>query len=331
MTQADVLVTGAGGFVGSAVARALVGQGQRVRVALRASSARNHLAGLPLEIVEADLLDPVSVRRAMAGIRHVYHVAADYRLWAPNPDDIVSNNVRMTQVVLEAAREAGVERIVYTSSVATLRPGERERPGDESGALRPEEAVGAYKRSKVLAERVAERMVGEGLPLVIVNPSAPIGPSDVKPTPTGRIILEAMTGRMPAFVDTGLNLVHVDDVAAGHLAAMERGVPGQRYILGGENVSLGDFVGAIAQRAGRRPPRVCLPTWSIMPVAAVAEGVARFTRREPFVTLDGVRMARKRMYFTAGRAQRELGFASRSWEQALDDAIAWFRANRYLR
>lgn len=331
MAHADVLVTGAGGFVGSAVARALVNRGERVRLALRASSARSHLAGLPLDIAQADLLDPASVKKAMAGIRRVYHVAADYRLWAPNPDDIVSNNVRMTQVVLEAAREAGVERIVYTSSVATLRPGELDRPGDETGALRPEEAVGAYKRSKVLAERVAERMAGEGLPVVIVNPSAPIGPSDVKPTPTGRIILEAMTGRMPAFVDTGLNLVHVDDVANGHLAAMERGVVGRRYILGGQNVSLGGFVGAIAQRAGRSPPRICLPTWSIMPVAAMAEGIARFTRREPFVTLDGVRMARKRMYFTAGRAERELGFASRPWEQALDDAISWFRANGYVR
>ncbi|MFO1090228.1 MAG: NAD-dependent epimerase/dehydratase family protein [Hyphomicrobiales bacterium] len=332
MTKAArVLVTGAGGFVGSAVARALVQRGERVRVTLRATSQRDHLAALDLDVREADLRDRRQVAEAMRGIERLYHVAADYRLWAPDPNEIVENNVSMTRTVMEAAQAAGVERIVYTSSVATLAPGSIDRPGDEAGALTEAQAIGAYKRSKVAAERVVEAMAEAGLPAVIVNPSAPIGPYDVKPTPTGRIIVEALMGRMPAYVDTGLNLVHVDDVAAGHLLAMEKGEIGRRYILGGQNESLGGLLAAIASRAGRPPPRICLPTWSIMPVAAAAEGVARFTRKEPFVTLDGVRMARKRMYFTAARAEQELGFTARPFGEALDDAIVWFRSNGYLR
>ena len=327
----DVLVTGAGGFVGSAVVRELVRRGERVRVALRAGSARAHLEGLGVAFAEADLRDARAVNAAMRGVRRLYHVAADYRLWAPNPNDIVENNVSMTRTVMEAAAAEGVERIVYTSSVATLKPGEIDRPGDEQGPLAPAGAVGAYKRSKVLAERLVEEMAAGGLPVVIVNPSAPIGPGDLKPTPTGRVVLEALAGRMPAYVDTGLNLVHVDDVAAGHLLAMDKGVAGRRYVLGGDNVPLSAFLAEIARRAGRAPPRLRLPYWSVYPVAAGAEALARITGREPFVTRDGVKMAKARMYFSSTRAEAELGYRPRPHTIALDDAIAWFRANGYAR
>ncbi len=327
----DVLVTGAGGFVGSAVVRELVRRGARVRVALRSGSARAHLQGLNVDVAEADLRDARAVNAAVRGIRRLYHVAADYRLWARNPNDIVENNVSMTRTVMEAAAAEGVERIVYTSSVATLKPGEIDRPGDEQGPLAPAGAVGAYKRSKVLAERLVEEMAAGGLPVVIVNPSAPIGPGDLKPTPTGRVILEALAGRMPAYVDTGLNLVHVDDVAAGHLLAMEKGVPGRRYVLGGDNVPLSAFLVEIARRVGRAPPRLRLPYWSVYPVAVGAETWARLTGREPFVTRDGVKMAKARMYFTSARAQSELGYTARPFSAGVDDAIAWFRDNGYLR
>jgi dihydroflavonol-4-reductase len=328
---AEILVTGAGGFVGYAVVRELIRRGARVRAALRAGSAREHLRGLGVEIAEADLRDAGAVASAMRGIRQLYHVAADYRLWALNPEDIVANNVSMTRTVMQAAAAAGVERIVYTSSVATLKPGEFAQPGHEDAPLTPESAVGAYKRSKVLAERLVEEMAAGGLPVVIVNPSAPIGPGDVKPTPTGRIILEALAGRIPAYVDTGLNLVHVDDVAAGHVLAMEKGAPGRRYLLGGDNVPLSAFLAEIAARAGRVAPRFCLPYWSVYPVAVGAEAVARVTRREPFVTRDGLKMAKARMYFTSARAMTELGYRPRPHDTGLDDAIAWFRANGYLR
>lgn len=328
---AEVLVTGAGGFVGYAVVRELIRRGERVRVVLRKGSARGHLEGLGIDAAEADLRDPQAVAAAMRGIRRLYHVAADYRLWAPNPEEIVENNVSMTRTVMGAAAAAGVERIVYTSSVATLKPGEIAQPGHENRPLAADAAIGAYKRSKVLAERLVEQMAAAGLPVVIVNPSAPIGPGDVRPTPTGRIILEALAGRMPAYVDTGLNLVHVDDVAAGHVLAMEKGETGRRYLLGGDNVPLSAFLAEIAARAGRAAPRFCLPYWSIYPVAMGAEAVARLTRREPFVTRDGVRMAKARMYFTSARAEAELGYRPRPHAEGLDDAIAWFRANGYLR
>ncbi len=306
-TPAEVLVTGAGGFVGYAVARELVRRGERVRVVLRKGSARGHLEGLGVDFAEADLRDPQAVAAAMRGIRRLYHVAADYRLWAPNPEEIVENNVSMTQTVMRAAAAAGVDRIGDTSSVATLKPGEIVQPGDEDRPLAPDAAVGAYKRSKVLAERLVERMA------------------------EGRIIVEALAGRMPAYVDTGLNLVHVDDVAAGHVLAMERGLPGRRYLLGGDNVPLSAFLAEIAERAGRAAPRFCLPYWSVYPVALGAEAVARLTGREPFVTRDGVKMAKARMYFTSARAEAELGYRPRPHAAGLDDAIAWFRANGYLR
>ncbi|HVY57204.1 MAG TPA: hopanoid-associated sugar epimerase [Xanthobacteraceae bacterium] len=329
--QGTALVTGASGFVGSAVARALVGAGFPVRALVRAGSPRAHLADVALDFAVGDLRDRDSLRRALSGVRWLFHVAADYRLWAPNPQDIIDTNVTGTDLLMEEARRAGVERIVYTSSVATIALPKDGGPADESTPLDAQDAIGAYKRSKVLAERLVERMIADGLPAVIVNPSTPIGPRDVRPTPTGRIIVEAASGRMPGFVDTGLNLVHVDDVAAGHLAALERGKIGERYILGGQDVLLGDMLAAIARLCGRRPPRLKLRREMIVPIAWAAEAAARFTGREPFVTLDGLRMARYRMFFRSDKAERELGYVARPYESALRDAIDWFRSAGMLR
>src|ERR1700746_1821252 len=252
-----ILITGASGFVGAAVVRQLLAAGHAVRALIRPTSARAHLAGLPVEIVQGDLRDAASLARAMEGTRFVFHVAADYRLWARHPQDIVQTNVEGTRALMEAALRAGVERIVYTSSVATLKARPDGAPSDETLPLEAAAAIGAYKYSKVVAERLVETMAAEhNLPAVIVNPSTPIGPRDVRPTPTGRVIVEAARGRMPGFVDTGLNLVHVDDVAAGHLAALHKGRIGERYILGGENVQLRDMLLEIARIVERRPPKL---------------------------------------------------------------------------
>src|SRR6202035_1516477 len=299
-----VLITGASGFVGSAVARTMLQAGFPVRALVRQASPRFHLDGLDLEFVTGDLRDTGSVQRAMSGIRYVFHVAADYRLWARDPRTIYAANVDGTRNVMQEALRARVERVVYTSSVATLGWPYDGAPGDETIPLSEAEGVGTYKRSKIAAERLVEAMVAEqGLPAVIVNPSTPIGPRDVKPTPTGRIIVEAARGRVPGFLDTGLNLVHVDDVAEGHLAALRRGVIGERYILGGENVLLADMLGDIARLVGRRPPRLRLPRAVVIPVAYAAEATAWLTGREPFTTLDGIRMAEHRMFFTAAKAE----------------------------
>jgi len=321
----SVLVTGASGFVGSAVARALIAQGAQVRLLVRATSDRTNLAGLAAEIAEGDIRDQASVERAANGARYLFHVAADYRIWAPDPEEIVRNNRAGTLAVMKAARATGVERIVYTSSVATLKPLDG-GVADETRAATPEKAVGAYKRSKVVAERLVEAMVADGLPAVIVNPSTPIGPRDVKPTPTGRIIVEAANGKMPAFVDSGLNLAHVDDVAAGHLLAMEHGRIGERYILGGTDVSLGQMLADIAAIVGRRPPTIRIPRAPLFPLAWINEQVARVTGKDPFLTVDSLKMAAHNMYFTSARAERELGYRARPYVEALQDAIDWFRA-----
>jgi dihydroflavonol-4-reductase len=324
------LVTGASGFVGSAVARLLVERGFFVRALVRGSSPRQHLAGLDVEFVEGDLRDPEAVRRAMAGMRWVFHVAADYRLWAPDPAEIIDNNLRSTRIVMEEAQRAGVERIVYTSSVATLKTGPSGESSDESMSLHEHQAIGSYKLSKLLAERLVLEMAAHGLPATIVNPSTPIGPRDVKPTPTGRLIVEAAAGRVPAFVETGLNMVHVDDVAAGHLAALASGRIGERYILGGQNADLSDILAMIAQHIGRRPPRMKIPRAAVFPVAVVAEAIARGTGREPFITVDGLRMSKNRMFFTSAKAERELGFHARPYAEGIRDAIEWFRQAGYL-
>jgi len=326
-----VFITGASGFVGSAVARKLLEEGYTVRALVRAQSPRFHLAGLDIDFAVGDIRDRQSVRQAMAGVRYVFHVAADYRLWARDRNEIYAANVEGTRVVMEEARRAAVERVVYTSSVATLRLRPDSRPADESGALAENEGIGTYKRSKIAAERLVEEMVASGtLPAVIVNPSTPVGPCDVRPTPTGRIIVEAARGRMPAFVDTGLNLVHVDDVAEGHLAALDRGKIGERYILGGENVLLADMLADIARLVGRRSPRLRLSHNVVMPLAHAAEAMARLTGRAPFATVDGIRMAQHHMFFTAAKAERDLGYRARPYRKALEDAINWFREAGYL-
>ena len=327
-----ILVTGASGFVGSAVVRHLIKAGHQVRALVRSTSSRINLADLRVQIVEGDLRDVESLIRAMTGIRFVFHVAADYRLWAPNPQDIVRTNVEGTRNLMTAALRAGVERIVYTSSVATLKTRPDGKASDETFQLEARSAVGAYKYSKVVAERLVEAMVAEQkLAAIIVNPSTPIGPGDVRPTPTGRIIVEAAAGRMPAYVDTGLNLVHVDDVAAGHLAALQNGRIGERYILGGQDVLLGDMLREIARQVGRAPPRLRLPRRLIFPIAYGAEAVAHFTGREPFVTTTGLRLAKDRMFFTSAKAERELGYRARPYSEAIADAIAWFRQHGYLK
>ncbi|MGZ5850550.1 MAG: hopanoid-associated sugar epimerase [Methyloceanibacter sp.] len=324
------LVTGATGFVGSAVARALVAAGFRVRALVRRGSARANLDGLGVEHVEGDMRDAQAVRAAAQGARYVFHVAADYRLWSPDPEEIMCTNVEGTRIVMEAAASAGAERVVYTSSVATLKPLPGGKPADETRPLSESEAIGAYKKSKIAAERLVETMIKDGLPAVIVNPSAPIGPRDRRPTPTGRLIVEAASGRIPAFVDTGLNLVHVDDVATGHLLALRHGRIGECYILGGENMTLAELLGRIAGLVGRTPPRTSLPRWPIYPIAFAAEAMARFTKREPFVTVDGLRMSEYLMYFTSAKAERELGYRPRPAEEGIRDAIRWFREAGYL-
>ena len=326
-----VLVTGVSGFVGSAVARALAAQGRQVRGLVRASSPRTNLADFPGTLVEGDARDPAAMAAAMRGARHLFHVAADYRLWARDQEEIVRNNLASTRAVMEAALAAGVERLVYTSSVATLKP-LAGGAADETRPATPEEAVGAYKRSKVVAERLVEQMVAEqGLPAVIVNPSTPIGPRDVRPTPTGRIIVEAAKGGMPAFLDSGLNLVHVDDVAAGHLLAMEHGRIGERYILGGQDVTLGAMLVAVAKATGRRAPTISIPRVPLFPLAYANEALARITGKEPFLTVDALKMAKHHMFYSSARAEAELGYRARPWEAALNDAVDWFRAAGKIR
>ena len=321
------LVTGATGFVGSAVARALVAAGEPVRALVRPRSARGLPDDLPVEPVVGDLAEPASLVRAVAGCTALFHVAADYRLWVPEPEAMYRTNVEGTRALLVAAAEAGGRRIVYTSSVATLGLRADGSPADETTPSALGDMIGHYKRSKFLAERAVRELVERhGLPAVIVNPSAPIGPRDARPTPTGRMVLEAARGRMPAYVDTGLNVVHVDDVAAGHLRAFERGRIGERYILGGDNLALGEILTVIARLVGRRPPRLRLPSGALMPVALLAEALARLRRSgEPLVTADGVRMAKKRMYFSSAKAERELGYRARPAEAALADALEWYR------
>ncbi len=320
------LVTGATGFVGSAVARALAAQGETLRLLVRPNGDRRNLAGLDAELAEGDLTDLASLRRAVAGCARLYHVAADYRFWVPDPAAMLSANVDGTTTLLTAAAEAGVERMVYCSSVAALGVFTDGTVADEDTPVDPALVIGTYKQSKHRAEQAVLALVRErGLPVVIVNPSTPVGPRDIKPTPTGRMIADAAAGRMPAFVDTGLNVVHVDDVAAGHLLAMERGRIGERYILGGEDFSLGDLFATVARIAGRRPPRLRLPRQSLYPLALACEALARVAAVPPLVTREMLAMSRKKMFFSSAKARAELGYAPRPAEEAVRDAVAWFR------
>ena len=328
-TRDIALVTGATGFVGSAVARALEAKGVAIRALARAESPRRNVEGLDAEVVTGDMRSAADMTRAMQGARWLFHVAADYRLWAKDPEEIVRNNREGTRAVMQAALAAGVEKVVYTSSVATLSL--KHVPADETRPLSEAEAIGAYKRSKVVAERLVEAMVAQQkLPAVIASPSTPIGPRDVRPTPTGRIIVEAASGRMPGFVDTGLNLVHVDDVAEGHWLALQKGRVGERYILGGQDVSLREMLAQIAHLTGRRPPTVNLPRGPLYPLAFVAEAIAQLTGNEPFLTADALKMSRYRMFFSSAKAEQELGYRARPYVEALADALAWFRQEGYL-
>jgi dihydroflavonol-4-reductase len=313
------------------LARALARRGAKVRVLVRPTSERANLADLNAEVAEGDMRNQASVEAALAGCRYLFNVAADYRLWARDPGEIQRNNIAGAQAVMGAALVAGVERIVHTSSVATLRLRDDGAPADETTPYGEGEGIGAYKQSKVAAERIVLRLVGErGLPAVIVSPSTPIGPRDIKPTPTGRIIVEAARGRMPAYVDTGLNLVHVDDVAEGHVLALEKGRIGERYILGGQDVTLSRMLAEIAALTGRRAPTVRLPIAPLRPLAEIAELIGRITGQEPFLTKDALQMASHHMYFSSAKAEAELGYSARPYREALADALDWFRARGYV-
>ena len=325
-----ILVTGATGFIGSAVARHLLDAGHPVRALVRPDSRLDNLQGLDVEIVRGDVRNPDTLEPAMRGCRAVFHVAADYRLWARNPAELYATNVGGTRNVLDAAARAGVDRIVYTSSVATLGTPAKGSLADEDTPARIDDMVGDYKRSKFMAERLVLRFARRtGTDVVIVNPSAPLGSRDIKPTPTGRVVVDAVRGRMPAYVDTGLNVVHVDDVAAGHLLAFERGKSGQRYVLGGENMTLAEILASVARLAGRAPPRLELPHGMLFPVAYAAEGWARITGRAPALTLAGLRMSRQKMYCSSRRAGEALGYRPRPARDAVADAVHWFKAHGY--
>jgi len=327
-----ILITGASGFVGSSVLRKLLEQGHQVRALVRPCSDRRNIEGTGADMVTGDLNDRGSLGHAVDGCDALFHVAADYRLWVLKSEDIYRTNVGGTRNIMLAAVEKGVKRVVYTSSVATLGLIKDGTPADETTPVTIDDMIGHYKRSKFLAEAEVRRMIDqEGLPAVIVNPSTPVGPRDVRPTPTGRMILEAAAGKMPAYVDTGLNVVHVDDVAAGHLKAFDRGKIGERYILGAENMTLKEILTELSGITGKPVPRVSLPHNLILPMAYLAEAWGRLTRRsELFLTVDGIRMAKKAMFFSSEKARRELGYMTRSSKKALRDAVEWFRQNGYL-
>ncbi len=326
------LLTGATGFVGSAVARTLAARGHRLRLLVRPTSDRRNLAGLDAELALGDLTDAASLARAVSGCQYVFHVAADYRFWVPDPDAMLRANVEGTLAIMRAAQQAGVERIVHCSSVAALGWTADGSPADETTPTNEADFIGTYKRSKFLAERAVLDLVRhEGLPAVVVNPAAPVGPRDIKPTPTGKMIRDAAAGRMPAYIDTGLNIVHVDDVAEGHALALERGQVGERYVLGGENLLLKDILILVAEIVGRRPPRIELPEAVLWPAAWLMEGFARLTGIPPMMTRDHIKMARHRMFYSSEKARRELGYSPRPVRAAVEDAVAWFRGNGMLR
>jgi dihydroflavonol-4-reductase len=325
------LVTGATGFVGSAVARVLAARGHELRLLTRPSSDRRNLSGLDGEVVTGDLTDPESLRRAAVGCRYVVHVAADYRFWVPDPAAMMRANVEGAVAMMRAAAEAGAERIVHCSSVAALGQIGDGTPADEATPTKMADFVGIYKRSKYLAETaVLDLAQRESWPIVVVNPAAPVGPRDIKPTPTGKMILDAAAGRVPAYIDTGLNIVHVDDVAEGHVLALEKGRVGERYVLGGENMLLKDILGLVAEVAHRRPPSIRLPEAVVWPAAFLMEKLAGVTGIVPMMTRDHLKMARKKMFYSSNKAAGELGYRPRPVRLAVEDAVAWFRTNGML-
>ncbi len=323
------LVTGGTGFVGRAVVEELLRAGRQVRVLVR-NPEHPALLGLEVEPVVGDLKDPASLSRALKGCSHLFHVAADYRLWVPDPEEMYAVNVQGTRDLLAAAAAQGVERVVYTSTVGTLGNKGDGTPGTEETPVSLKDMTGHYKRSKFLAERVALEFAGQGLPVVIVNPSTPVGPWDWRPTPTGQMIVDFLKRRMPAYLETGLNLIHVKDVARGHLLAAAHGRVGGKYILGHENLSLSQIFQRLAEVSGLPAPRVKLPYWPVLAMAYINEFWAgHISRRPPRMPVTAIRMARKYMYFDNIRAREELGLTLTPVRQALTDAVAWFREHGY--
>jgi dihydroflavonol-4-reductase len=324
------LLTGGSGFVGAHIARALLARGDEVRCLVRPTSRLDNLEGLEVELIEGDLTDPASLERALRGCGTVYHCAADYRLWSRHPDELYRANVDGTENLLRAAAKADVDRIVYTSSVGALGLLANGAPADETTPVTLDSMIGHYKRSKYLAERVTERWAAQGLPVVIVNPSTPVGELDIRPTPTGAIIVDFLRGHLPAYVDTGLNFVDVSDVAQGHLLAADKGRIGERYILGHRNLTLQQMLQMLSEITRRPAPRVKLPHWIPLTAAAVDSAVSRISGRAPRVPLESVRMSRHKMYFDARKAVRELGLPQSPVEGALARAVEWFRARGYV-
>ena len=326
------LVTGANGFVGSAVARCLLEAGHEVRCLVRAGSDQSNLKGLPVEISEGDLRDVSSLKRAVSNCENLFHVAADYRLWVPDPETMYDINVKGTQELILAAYEADVSRIIYTSSVATLGINSDASPANESTPSSLNNMTGHYKRSKFLAEQVVQHLTNKHqLPLVIVNPSTPVGPRDIKPTPTGQIVLDTLCGRMPAYMSTGLNVAHVDDIARGHLLAYMHGKTGERYILGGENLHLIQILQAIDEIIGKKIKRMNISMGMMLPVAWIMEKVAIATNTQPRASVDSIRMAEKKMFFSSEKAIRDLGYKYRPSSEAIQDAVTWFQNNGYCK
>lgn len=328
--KSEILVTGGTGFVGSHLVRQLVAQGRSVRVLARKTSPTKALEGVAVEWAYGDLQDPISVGEAVRGCRYVYHVAADYRLWTRDPKQLYASNVEGTKNVLAAVTAHRVERLVYTSTVGALGYSSDGSPATETTPVGIEMMIGHYKRSKYFAEQEALRAVREGCPVVIVNPSTPVGPWDMKPTSTGQIVVDFLNGKIPGYVDTGLNLIDVEDVARGHILAMEKGRIGEKYILGHKNVSLREMLEILARLGGRKAPQLKVPWPMAYAVGAVHSSLSWVTGHPPAVPLDGVRMARKRMYFDAGKAVRELGLPQGSVEEALKKAVDWFRRHEYV-
>lgn len=323
-------VTGATGFIGASIVRELLRDGREVRVLVRSASNLSNLKGLDVEMWEGDLLDTPVLRRGLKGCDVLYHAAADYRLWTRNPEEMYRTNVGGTTAVLEAAMESALSRVVYTSSVGTLGNPGNGAPGTEDTGVSLDDMVGAYKKSKFLAEREAERFAARGLPLVIVNPSTPVGPWDIKPTPTGKIIVDFLKRKMPAYLDTGLNLIAVEECARGHILAEQKGCTGRKYILGNANLSLNHIFRMLQEITGIPAPKVRLPYAPVLAAAWLNEGLSRITGREPLIPLAGVQMAARHMYFDSGRAVLELGLSQTPVAKALERAVEWFRSNGYI-
>jgi len=324
-------VTGATGFLGSHVARALAEQGADLRLLVRSNSNTKNIADLKADLITGDLRDPVSLEEGIAGCDVVFHVAADYRLWVRDPEEMYRANVEGTRAILEAARKNNVRRVVYTSSVATMGFSSNGQPADESSPVSLDSMIGPYKRSKFMAEQVAIEAARAGQGVVIVNPSTPVGERDIKPTPSGRIIVDFLKKKFPAYVDTGLNLVDATECARGHIAALEKGRSGERYILGGENLTLKQILDKLAAITGLPSPTIRVPYALALATGVVDEIVTgRIRGREPRATIDAVRMGRKKMFVSSAKAERELGWKCVPVDHALGRAVEWFRANHYV-